>query len=34
VVLGAAVDAPRSTTLLGLRFDVEPAEVTAVLASS
>ncbi len=32
VVLGAAVDAPRSATMLGLRFDVEPAEVTAVLA--
>jgi hypothetical protein len=30
VVLGATVDAPRSSTLLGLRFDIEPAEVTAV----
>ncbi len=33
VVLGAAIDAPRSSTLLGLRFDVEPAEVTAALAA-
>ncbi len=33
VVLGAAVDGPRSSTLLGLRWDIEPAEVTAVLAS-
>jgi hypothetical protein len=32
VVVGAAVDAPRSSTLLGLRIDVEPAEVAAVLA--
>ncbi len=34
VVLGAAVEAPRSSTLLGMRFDVEPAEVAAALASS
>jgi hypothetical protein len=33
IVVGAAVDAPRSTELLGLRFDVEPAEVAAALAA-
>ncbi len=32
IVLGAAVDAPRSSTFLDLRLDVEPAEVAAVLA--